>query len=229
MPEIIKIDDTTYRIENDYVRFFLLIGNEKAVMIDSGYNCIDAKSIAEELTSLPVILLNTHGDGDHTSGTGSFAEINITEDDYYGCDVNNRFPNVGFKKIVDGDVFDLGGRTLKIITIPGHTKGSVAILDVEARRLFSGDSVQNGTIFMFGDKREPEAFEAALNKLIGMRSEYDTIVASHGNPILESDYAEKVLESWKEVRSSNMNYPIINLHGADVRECAAKHCGFYLE
>ena len=229
MREVIKIDDSTYRIENEFVRFFLLVGSRQAVMIDSGFNCGDARAIAEGLTSLPVILLNTHGDGDHTSGTAGFDEIYMTEEDYYGCGVADMYPTTKLHKILDGDVIDLGERRLKIITIPGHTKGSVAILDVDKRMLFAGDSVQNGNIFMFGDKRDPEAFEAALLKLIALKSEYDCIVASHGEPILEADYAEKVLESWKEIRSGEAEYPRINLHGAEVRECSAKHCGFYIE
>lgn len=228
MPDIFKMDDATYRIENEFVRFFLVVGNEKAALIDSGFNCVDAKSIAASLTDKPVILINTHGDGDHTSGTGAFNEIYMTEEDFYGCGVAERFPEVKLCKIGDGEEFDLGGRTLRIITIPGHTDGSVAILDVENRRLFSGDSVQNGDIFMFGEKRNPEQFEASLNKLIAIRSEYDSIVASHSEPVLAADYAEKVLESWLEVRNSGKEYPVIDMHGSKVHSCKGAHCGFFL-
>ncbi|MCQ2494465.1 MAG: MBL fold metallo-hydrolase [Lachnospiraceae bacterium] len=228
MPEIVKIDDTTYRIENEFVRFFLLVGNDKAVLIDSGFNCENAKELAESVTKLPLMLVNTHGDGDHTAGTGAFSEIYMTEEDYYGCGVAERFPNTKLVSAKDGDVLELGGRTLKIITIPGHTNGSIAILDVENRRLFAGDSVQNGSIFMFGDKRNPEAFEASLNKLIAMKAEYDTVVASHAEPILEADFVDKVLESWNEVRSSGADYPVIDMHGAKVHDCRGKYCGFFL-
>ena len=48
----------------------------------------------------------------------------------------------------DGNSIDLGGRRLEVIEIPGHTPGSIAILDVERRILFSGDTVQDGSIFL---------------------------------------------------------------------------------
>lgn len=228
MPEIVKIDDSTYRFENEFVRFFLLIGSKQAMMIDSGFNCGNAKELAETLTDLPIMLINTHGDGDHTSGTGAFPEIYIAEEDYINCGVKDRHPDTKAVFINDGEVFDLGGRHIKVITIPGHTAGSVALLDVENRRLFSGDSVQCGTIFMFGDKRVPEKFENSLNKLIACRDEYDTIFASHDAPELAADFVEKVLESWKEVTGSDKEYPVVELHGAKVRECKGKYCGFYM-
>lgn len=52
--------------------------------------------------------------------------------------------------IKEGDVIDLGDRPLKIIDLPGHTPGSIAVLDVKNRVLISGDSVQDSNIYMFG-------------------------------------------------------------------------------
>ena len=72
MADIIKISEDTYRIEDGGVRCFLLIGADKALMIDSGMNTPDAKSIAESITKLPIELLNTHADRDHISGNGGF-------------------------------------------------------------------------------------------------------------------------------------------------------------
>lgn len=105
------------------------------------------------------MLLNTHGDGDHTSGTAGFSEIYIHALDYLKCEIGTRFPKTALAEIKDGDVIDLGDRSLKIIHIPGHTSGSVAILDVKKRVLFAGDSVQKGHIYMFGSKREPDKFD----------------------------------------------------------------------
>ena len=51
MSDIIKIDEKTYRIEDGMVRFFLLIGEKKALLIDSGMNTPDAKKIAKGCNS----------------------------------------------------------------------------------------------------------------------------------------------------------------------------------
>lgn len=225
MREIIKIDEATWRIEDDYVRFFVLSGSEKALMIDSGVFCENAKAKAEELTGLPVILANTHGDGDHISGTGSFDEIYMHEADY--SRVALRFPDVKLVPLKEGDNIDLGGRTIRIIEIPGHTKGSIAFLDVERRRLFAGDSVQNGHIYMFGPHRDPSAFENSLNKLIGLKAEYDSVIASHGEPELLPDYVSKVLNAWKQLLAGKLTGKEIELHGMKVNSYDANDCGFF--
>ena len=62
--EIIKINENSWRIEDSGVRFFLLTGEERALLVDSGRNIDNAREIAESLTTLPVMLVNTHADGD---------------------------------------------------------------------------------------------------------------------------------------------------------------------
>ena len=229
MAEIIQIDGNTWRIEDGFVRFFLLVGEEKAALIDSGVNCPDASDIAKKLTSKPLILLNTHGDGDHTSGTNGFANIYIHPLDYVGCEVKNRYPNTSMIPLNDGDIIDLGNRALKIIHIPGHTKGSVAFLDMANRVLYAGDSVQKGHIYMFGMKRCPELFEKSLDKLIAIKSEYDCIYASHDSFMLSSDYVEKVKVAWEHVRSGEISYEMIDLYGNLVKSFTTPVCGFYME
>ena len=57
--QVIQVYDDTWRIENGMVRFFLLKGTEKALLIDSGMTVRHAKQIASALTGLPVFLLTT--------------------------------------------------------------------------------------------------------------------------------------------------------------------------
>ena len=229
MADIVKVNENTWRFEDGFVWFFLLEGSEKAVLIDSGMNCPDALDLARKCTDKPLILLNTHGDGDHTSGTGCFREIHMHEDDFIKCEVNTRYPDTKLVKVNDGDVIELGNRPLKLIHIPGHTYGSIAILDVNSRVLYAGDSVQKGHIFMFGDKRDVESYEASLNKLIDMKDQYDTIVASHDEPIIPGDYAVKVRDAWRKVRAGEVDFEMIDMFGNKVRSYTTDVCGFFLQ
>ena len=70
--EIVQINRNSWRIEDSGVRFFLLTGTERALLIDSGRNVSNAREIAEALTELPISLLNTHADADHVAGNGQF-------------------------------------------------------------------------------------------------------------------------------------------------------------
>lgn len=229
MAEIIKIDSQTWRFEDGFVRFFLLEGDSKAVMIDSGVNCPDAIKIAKTLTDKPIMLLNTHGDGDHTSGTSGFSEIHMHALDYINCEINIRYPETTLVEINDGEVIELGKRPLKIIHIPGHTEGSVAILDRKNRVLYAGDSVQKGHIYMFGSKRNPEKYEQSLEKLIAFKEEYDHIYASHDEFMLSNDYVEKVKTAWKQVRNGEVMFEEIELYGNKVKSYTTQVCGFFMD
>jgi len=70
--KINKIDKQTWSIEDAGVRFFILTGTEKGLVIDSGMTTKNAREIAESLTDLPLQLLNTHADMDHTAGNDAF-------------------------------------------------------------------------------------------------------------------------------------------------------------
>lgn len=223
----IAINENTWRIEDCFVRSFLLAGTEKALLIDTGASSSDARAIAETLTDLPVILVNTHGDGDHTAGNGCFSSFYITEADYTGCGMAAKYPNSTMISLTDGDIFDLGGRTISVIAIPGHTLGSVALLDNENRMLFSGDSVQTEHIFMFGIHRAPEVFAESLAKLMTYTDRFDKIYPSHGQPELPADYVGKVLAAWQAVCSGQAECRTENMFGNMINSYTLDCCGFF--
>lgn len=229
MAEIIKMNAHTWRFEDGFVRFFLLEGDDKAALIDSGMNCPNAAELARTLTDKPIILINTHGDGDHTSGTGTFSEIHMHAADYINCEVAKRYPNTALAEIKDGDVIDLGNRPLEMIHIPGHTFGSIAILDENNRTLYAGDSVQKGHIYMFGDKRSPEQYGASLDRLLAMENRYDCIYASHDEPLLPADYTAKVKNAWEQVQKGEASYEWIEMFGNKVRSYTTSDCGFFMQ
>ena len=148
--QIIKINENTYRIEDGGVRFYVFLGKEKAAVIDTGMNTPNAKELVQRITGLPLVLINTHADPDHISGNGGFDTIYMSsaEEENY----REHGGTGSFIPVKEGDVIDLGGRSLFVIDIPGHTPGSIALLDEKKRILVSGDSVSNSKTFMFGNK-----------------------------------------------------------------------------
>ncbi len=177
--KVSQIDESTWEFNEEGVRFFLLAGTEKALLIDSGMMTKNAKELAEEKTSLPLFLLNTHADRDHIGSNDEFESFYMNPAE---CS-NYYHGNRGRGTIVpvwDGDVLDLGNRPLLIIAIPGHTPGSVAVLDEKNRRIFTGDPVQDGKIFMFGVQREMHAYRHSLLRLQKFADRFDEIYPSHG-------------------------------------------------
>ena len=155
-----KICDDAYRIdENGAANCYLVIGSEKALLIDACWGAGDLNACVRQLTDKPVIVAVTHRHPDHTGGARQFGDFHAHEKD------NTRFNRLlehpllnrlailraggkarKSKKIKalpmkDGDVFDLGGRRIEVRSIPGHTAGSVMFIDHAAKLLFTGDNV----------------------------------------------------------------------------------------
>lgn len=226
--EILKILDNTWHIEDEGVRFFLLAGENKALLIDSGMQIHNAKELAQGLVSLPVELLNTHADLDHVGSNDEFEffYMNPAEaSNYY----NTQKRTGDFIPVEDGDIIDLGNRRLEIITIPGHTPGSIAILDINNRVLFSGDTVQDGTIFMFGVQRELHAYIQSLKKLETFRDRFDTIYPSHGTIPVTPDLISKLHQSALSILAGEAEAADMQFHGMALKEYNAGCARFWCE
>ena len=174
----VRLNADTWRYEDGGVRFFLLCGETRAALIDTGMNAPGARALAEALTPLPLILVNTHADPDHISGNGAFESFYMSpaEEENYRAHGGRGT----LQPVREGDAIELGGRTLRVIDIPGHTPGSIALLDEKYRVLYAGDSVQNGNIFMFGARRDIKAYAASLAHLSEYAGAFDVVYPCHG-------------------------------------------------
>lgn len=202
--DIIRIDDHTWRVEEEKVRFFLLEGEKEALLVDSGFRIRNAKEIAESLTDRPVKLLNTHADVDHIGSNLEFEAIYMHPDEC--VNYHRRHHKSGeIIPIRDSDVIDLGGRPLEVIAIPGHTPGSVAILDRDRRVLFGGDSIQDGTVFMYGSQRNLKAYQHSLGKLQRFTDKIDAIYPSHGNFPLRPEWIRELDHAVERIRNGEIH------------------------
>ena len=213
--EIIPINENSWRIEDSGVRCFLLTGSEKALLIDSGRELHTARDIAESLTDLPVMLLNTHADGDHTGSNEQFESF------YMHPDEEAHFRRGGrggaILPIREGDILDLGGRELRIIDLPGHTPGSIAVLDVGNRVLISGDPVQeHGRIFMFGAHRNMENYIRSLEHLETFTAEFDEIWPSHADIPISPALIRKLHDGARDVLDGKVAGWPVEVHGNQV-------------
>ena len=78
-------------------------------------------------------------------------------------------------------------RKFEVISIPGHTPGSIALLDIQNRILIAGDSVLDDVIAMSGCWRNFDAYICSMEKLCKMRDRFDTVYTSHATFPLSPD------------------------------------------
>ena len=213
--EIIPINENSWRIEDSGVRCFLLTGSEKALLIDSGRELHTARDIAESLTDLPVMLLNTHADGDHTGSNEQFESFYMHPDEEAHFRRGGRDGTI--IPVREGDILDLGGRELRIIDLPGHTPGSIAVLDVGNRVLISGDPVQeHGRIFMFGAHRNMENYIRSLEHLETFTAEFDEIWPSHADIPISPALIRKLHDGALDVLDGKVAGSPVEVHGNQV-------------
>lgn len=190
---VLKFAEHFHVIDEGGVRCFLITGSDQALLIDTGFGRGDLKAQVAELTGQPVRVVHTHTDGDHIGSSGQFAEILMhpAEFAYFRQNGNS---HSGLKAIWDGDLLACGPYAFRVILIPGHTPGSIALLEEKQRWLIGGDSIQAGPAFMFGEGRSMAAYAASMRKLDSLRPAFSQVLASHGPLSVPADILPELIE-----------------------------------
>ena len=203
--EAVKIDEKTYRIEDNGVRSLLFIGTERALLVDTGFGQAESlKKLVETLTDKPVMLVVSHADFDHIGNNAEFgtAYMHPSEMSRFS---QNETPNAEIAPIWEGEIIDIGGRSFEVILIPGHTPGSIALLDRENRIILTGDSISSGPIFMFGEGRNIPAYIMSMEKLAGMKDAFDEIYPAHSDIPLPPEQIDKSIEAAKKLLAGELS------------------------
>ena len=201
--EVIQIDEKSWRIEENGVRSLLFVGTDKALLVDTGFGTGNIKEVVESLTKLPVMLVNTHADRDHIGCNKLFdkAYMHPSEFDRYHQAIGRECVA---EPVWEGDIIDLGGRCFEVTLIPGHTPGSIVLLDAENKILIGGDSVQVGMIFMFGPGRNIDAYIHSMTELSNMREVFDTVYPSHGPFPVDASIIDGLISGAEQVRGGKI-------------------------
>ena len=161
----------------------LVIGEKRAVLIDTGNAYGDLLPLIRDYTDLPIDLLITHSSYDHWRGAYQFEgkhDIYMHEADYNQIQprMNNLRLNFTAKPLNDGDIFDLGGIVLEAIHVPGHTQGSIVFLDKKHNYIYSGDAV-NLLPWVFSGNIPLSTYNEALKRLRDKTPSQPAILCGH--------------------------------------------------
>jgi len=137
--------------DSDNDKMFLFCGTRYCALIDSGMGRGALRKYVEQYTNgLPIKVIFTHDHGDHIGQADQFiaqSQEFIGEPDYSvtvaflkKAGVPQSEIDSHLKALHDGDQIDIGDRSLIAYSAPGHTPGSMVILDPATGNLFSGDS-----------------------------------------------------------------------------------------
>ena len=137
--------------DSDNDKMFLIQGSKRVALIDSGMGRGDLPAYLSAFTGgLPIDVIFTHSHGDHIGQSDQLiglGPVYIGEPDVPAATrllksrgVSDAVIAERLKGLKDGARFDLGDRSLVVYALPGHTPGSIVILDEKTGNLFTGDS-----------------------------------------------------------------------------------------
>lgn len=151
----------------DKTTMYLVEGDSAALLIDTGTACATLGDAVAALTSKPLKVVLTHGHYDHADNVGFFPEI-------YMHPADTVLPTPALKRyggtvhpVSDGDIFPLGGRELAVLHTPGHTPGSICLIDKEAGIAFTGDAFGSGALWLQVEPQSPlDVFAESCGRMI---------------------------------------------------------------
>lgn len=181
-------------------------GRERDILFDAGTGLVSLKSSFPDLAGRPVIHAVSHSHYDHAGGSREFSDrrIHHLEADilshpdpentsaagFFDGTRYHAVPFPGFKPeefllrpappsglLEEGDILDLGDRLFRVLHLPGHSPGSIALYEEETGLLFSGDVVYDGRMYDTVYHSDPAAYRKSLQRLLDL--DIDTVHGGH--------------------------------------------------
>ena len=194
-----RIDDATFALSEyrhwEETHSYLLLGRDRALLLDTGLGVGDLRREVEALTDRPVTVALTHVHWDHIGGCGQFAApaVHAAEVDWLRrfplpeaavrrqlCARDPLFP-AGFspenyrvfsgepgRVLREGDIIDLGGQQVQVLHTPGHSPGHCCYYEAARGRLYAGDLLYRGCLDAFSPTTSPEDYLASLERIAAL-------------------------------------------------------------
>ena len=209
---------------------FLITGADRALLFDTGLGIGDMKRVVEQLTDLDIIVLNSHTHYDHIGGNYQFDTIYGRDTEYTRgraagsppeavaefldegwvwkplpeSFVAEEYRSRPFRitRIVDeGDIIDLGGRRLEILSTPGHAPDAICLLDRDNRILLTGDSFYLAPLYTHLEGSDFLDYANTAARLAGFADDIDAAMTSHNVPVVEPAYMTALGDAFAAIES----------------------------
>jgi glyoxylase-like metal-dependent hydrolase (beta-lactamase superfamily II) len=177
---------------------YLIVGSERALLFDTGPGVRDITKVVKTLTALPTIALPSHLHFDHIGNLRRFEQIALPDSPV----LRSRMRDGGFRPgfyqflgfvegfkrstfhvtrwIPPGAAIDLGGQSLELISVPGHTPDSVVLFDRKNNRLFAGDFIYPSDIYAFLPGANLADYAASAHRVAAILNDGSAVYGGHG-------------------------------------------------
>lgn len=208
---------------------YLIVGTKRALLFDTGMGIAPIRPVVEQLTRLPVQVLNSHTHYDHIGGNHEFSDIlamdstftreraargysaEVMKDEISPANLCGTLPKAfqastyrarPFRisgRVHDGSRIELGGRELEVLAAPGHTPDSIVLLDRANRLLLTGDTFYVGPIWLFEPETELRAYASSTARLAALSGSLDLLLPGHNTPAAAPSYLPKLRDAAQSI------------------------------
>lgn len=192
---------------------YLILGEDRALLFDTGMGMSSIRTTVGELTALPITVLNSHTHYDHMGGNHEFDNILAMNTQYtirrsengmehsivrhevtpeaiclekaqdFDTAAYHTKPFEISKHITDEYIIDLGNRKLEVIASPGHTPDAIVLLDKENGFMWTGDTFYEGPIWLFDPETDLLSYQESLDRIYMKSKGLKKVFTAHNTPV----------------------------------------------
>ena len=214
---------------------YLIVGEKRALLFDTGLGIGDMRSVVGQLTALPITVLNSHTHFDHIGNNWQFSEVVAADTSYTRANAagathdalkdvviperfcgalpprfkpeNYAIPAFRISRFVqDGEVIDLGGRQQEVVMTPGHTPDALCLLDRKNALLFTGDTFYAGPIFLYVPETDVAAYRRSVEKLAALVPKLEVLLPSHNFPMEKPEMLTRLNDAFREIQAGKAKF-----------------------
>jgi glyoxylase-like metal-dependent hydrolase (beta-lactamase superfamily II) len=208
---------------------YLILGEQRALLFDTGMGIGDLRGLVGKLTRLPVRVLNSHTHDDHVGNNWQFESVLSLQTDFSqqnargsredaqaeieAGQVCGELPK-GFDRktyatrpwkiagwVHDGERIELGGRTIEVIATPGHTPDSISLFDAGNGLLFTGDTYYPGTIWLYRPETDLAEYGKSVHRLAALAPRVKIVSGAHNVPVARPEVLTQLAAAFDEVQA----------------------------
>ena len=172
---------------------YLLHGEERSLLIDSGLGICRISGEVSRLVSGPVIPVATHIHWDHIGGHAEFPEEGFDVSGY------EMFQGQPSRVLHDGDKIELGGRSVEVLHTPGHSPGHMCFWEPDRRWLYTGDLVYADILLAYYPSTDPEAYLDSLERIAALQAE--RIFPAHHSLDVKPELVLRMRDALRELKA----------------------------
>jgi glyoxylase-like metal-dependent hydrolase (beta-lactamase superfamily II) len=226
----------------EFVISYLIAGEEAAILLDTGMGIGNIQAVTSRLTNKPIRVVNSHHHYDHVGDNHRFEHVAIHEAEAEfleqeapeellleamrpenalgalpdGFDPAQYMivPSTADLLLHEGETLELGGRSLRVLHTPGHSPGSICLLDEEEGLLFTGDTVYAGPLYAQFDHSDFEVYRQTMDRLRHLAQELQLVLPSHNQTPLDPHILVEMSEGFEQIAAGAARWqPIQSVWG----------------